>query len=58
MPRPRPWRTCWRAEKDHFASRWDIARDEFDCTELQRDWLVFGTELDGLIEEMNPELVA
>ena len=50
--------------KDHIASSCSIARDDFDYPELtdkgglQRVWQVFGAELDGLMEEMNRELVA
>ena len=57
--------TEWlRLMKDHIASSCSIARDDFDYAELadkgglQRVWQVFGNELDGLMDEMNRELVA
>ncbi|MCC6507371.1 MAG: restriction endonuclease subunit R, partial [Aquimonas sp.] len=57
--------TDWlRRMKDHIASSCSIARDDFDYAELadkgglQRVWQVFGNELDGLMDEMNRELVA
>ncbi|WP_235180066.1 type I restriction-modification enzyme R subunit C-terminal domain-containing protein [Acidithiobacillus thiooxidans] len=57
--------TEWlRLMKDHIASSCSIARDDFDYAELadkgglQRVWQVFSNELDGLMEEMNRELVA
>ncbi len=60
-----PEQTDWlRLMKDHIASSCSIARDDFDYAELadkgglQRVWQVFGNELDGLMEEMNRELVA
>ncbi|MEL5849211.1 MAG: type I restriction-modification enzyme R subunit C-terminal domain-containing protein [Candidatus Igneacidithiobacillus chanchocoensis] len=59
-----PEQTEWlRLMKDHIASSCSIARDDFDYAELadkgglQRVWQVFGNELDGLMEEMNRELV-
>ena len=60
-----PEQTEWlRLMKDHIASSCSIARDDFDYAELadkgglQRVWQVFGNELDGLMDEMNRELVA
>ena len=60
-----PEQTEWlRLMKDHIASSCSIARDDFDYAELadkgglQRVWQVFGDELDGLMDEMNRELVA
>ncbi len=60
-----PEQTEWlRLMKDHIASSCSIARDDFDYAELadkgglQRVWQVFGSELDGLMDEMNRELVA
>jgi len=60
-----PEQTDWlRRMKDHIASSCSIARDDFDYAELadkgglQRVWQVFGNELDGLMDEMNRELVA
>ncbi|MBU2792661.1 restriction endonuclease subunit R, partial [Acidithiobacillus thiooxidans] len=60
-----PEQTDWlRLMKDHIASSCSIARDDFDYAEmadkggLQRVWQVFGSELDGLMDEMNRELVA
>jgi len=60
-----PEQTDWlRLMKDHIASSCSIARDDFDYAELadkgglQRVWQVFGNELDGLMDEMNGELVA
>ena len=53
-----------RLMKDHIASSCSIGRDDFDYAELadkgglQKVWQVFGEELDGLIGEMNVELVA
>ena len=50
--------------KEHIASSCNISRDDFDCAELadkgglQRAWTLFGKELDGLMNEMNEELVA
>ena len=50
--------------KDHIASSCCISRDDFDYGQLvdkgglQRAWRVFGAELDGLMNEMNEELVA
>jgi type I restriction enzyme R subunit len=60
-----PEQTDWlRLMKDHIASSCSIERDDFDYAELadkgglQRVWQVFGSELDGLMDEMNRELVA
>ena len=50
--------------KDHIASSCSISRDDFDYAALadkgglQRVWGVFGQELDGLMGEMNSELLA
>lgn len=60
-----PEQTEWlRLMKDHIASSCCISRDDFDYGQLvdkgglQRAWRVFGAELDGLMNEMNEELVA
>ena len=60
-----PDQTDWlRLIKDHIASSCSIARDDFDYAEfadkggLQKAWGVFGPQLDGLMLEMNEELVA
>lgn len=57
--------TEWlRMMKDHIASSCRISRDDFDYAEfankggLQKVWSVFGKELDGVMNEMNEELVA
>ena len=57
--------TEWlRLIKDHIASSCSIARADFDYAEfadkggLQKAWAVFGKQLDGLMDEMNVELVA
>jgi type I restriction enzyme R subunit len=57
--------TEWlRLMKDHIASSCSIARDDFDYAEfaakggLQKVWGLFGEELDGVMAEMNEELVA
>jgi type I restriction enzyme R subunit len=57
--------TEWlRLMKDHVASSCAIGREDFDFAELadkgglQRAWGLFGAELDGLMDEMNLELVA
>ncbi len=57
--------TEWlRLMKDHIASSCSISRDDFDYAELadkgglQKVWGLFGKELDGLMNEMNEELVA
>lgn len=57
--------TEWlRLIKDHIASSCSISRDDFDFAEmadrggLQKVWGVFGSALDGLMNEMNEELVA
>ncbi|MDO5102079.1 MAG: type I restriction-modification enzyme R subunit C-terminal domain-containing protein [Lautropia sp.] len=53
-----------RLIKDHIASSCSICRDDFeygplvDKGGLLRVWKVFGEELDGLMSEMNEELVA
>ncbi len=60
-----PEQTEWlRLMKDHIASSCSIGRDDFDYAELagrgglQKVWAVFGEQLDGLMGEMNEELVA
>ena len=60
-----PEQTDWlRLIKDHIASSCSIARDDFDYAGfadkggLQKAWGVFGPQLDGLMLEMNEELVA
>ena len=60
-----PEQTDWlRRMKDHIASSCCIEREDFDYAELagqgglQRAWKLFGAELDGLMNEMNQELVA
>jgi type I restriction enzyme R subunit len=60
-----PEQTEWlRLMKDHIASSCSISRDDFDYAELadkgglQKVWAVFGNQLDGLMDEMNVELVA
>lgn len=60
-----PEQTEWlRLIKDHIAASCSIARDDFDYAELagkgglQKAWAVFGEQLDGLMREMNEELVA
>ncbi len=60
-----PEQTEWlRLIKEHIASSCMIGRDDFDYAEfadkggLQRAWGVFGEQLDGLLREMNEELVA
>jgi type I restriction enzyme R subunit len=57
--------TEWlRLMKDHIASSCSISRADFDYAELadkgglQKVWSVFGADLDGLMAEMNRELVA
>jgi len=57
--------TEWlRLMKDHIANSLGISRDDFDYAELadkgglQKVWGVFGGQLDGLMDEMNRELVA
>lgn len=53
-----------RLMKEHIASSCCISRDDFDFAELadkgglQKAWGLFGKELDGLMDEMNWELVA
>jgi type I restriction enzyme, R subunit len=72
LPPQRPARTAFTPEqtewlrlmKDHIASSCSISRDDFDYAELaDKGGLaesvgVFGKELDGLMDEMNVELVA
>ena len=60
-----PEQTEWlRLMKDHIASSCSITRDDFDYAELagkgglQKVWSLFGNQLDGLMDEMNEELVA
>lgn len=60
-----PEQTEWlRLMKNHIASSCSIQREDFDYAELadqgglQKAWGVFGAELDGLMNEMNEELVA
>lgn len=57
--------TEWlRMMKDHIAASCSISRDDFDYAEfadrggLQKVWQLFGKELDGVMDEMNRELVA
>lgn len=60
-----PEQTEWlRLMKDHIAASCSVAREDFDFAEfanrggLQKAWGLFGTELDGVMLEMNQELVA
>jgi type I restriction enzyme, R subunit len=60
-----PEQTEWlRLMKEHIASSCSITRDDFDYAELaskgglQKAWALFGSDLDGLMAEMNGELVA
>ncbi|MBL8351388.1 MAG: DEAD/DEAH box helicase family protein [Burkholderiaceae bacterium] len=60
-----PEQTEWlRLIKDHIASSCSVAREDFDHAEfakrggLQRAWGLFGDGLDGVMDEMNRELVA
>jgi type I restriction enzyme R subunit len=60
-----PEQTEWlRLIKEHIASSCSIGRDDFDYAELagkgglQKAWTIFGEQLDGLMQEMNEELVA
>jgi len=60
-----PEQTEWlRIIKDHIASSCSITQADFDYAEfankggLQKAWAVFGEQLDGLMTEMNEELVA
>jgi len=60
-----PEQTEWlRLMKDHIAASCRIGRGDFDYAELahkgglQGVWKVLGAELDGLMDEMNEELVA
>jgi type I restriction enzyme, R subunit len=57
--------TEWlRLIKDHIAASCAIARNDFDYAPfadkggLQKAWGLFGSELDGLMKEMNEELAA
>ena len=53
-----------RLMKDHIASSFRIERDDFDYAQLadkgglQKAWAVFDGQLDGLLGELNEELVA
>lgn len=53
-----------RLLKDHVASSGSVGREDFDYAQLaakgglQKAWDVFGEPLDGLLAEMNEELVA
>ncbi len=53
-----------RLMKDHIASSFRIERDDFDYAQLadkgglQKAWAVFEGQLDGLLGELNEELVA
>jgi type I restriction enzyme R subunit len=60
-----PEQTEWlRMMKNHIAASCSIARDDFGFAELadrgglQKAWGVFGDQLDGLMDELNRELVA
>jgi type I restriction enzyme R subunit len=60
-----PEQTEWlRLIKDHIASSCSVSRDDFDHAEfakrggLQKAWGLFGDALDGVLDEMNRELVA
>ncbi|MDP2828863.1 MAG: type I restriction-modification enzyme R subunit C-terminal domain-containing protein [Sulfuricellaceae bacterium] len=60
-----PEQTEWlRLMKEHIASSCSISREDFDYAELagkgglQKVWTVFGEQIDGLMDEMNEELVA
>ena len=60
-----PEQTEWlRMMKDHVAASCSIARDDFDLPGfadhggLHRAWGLFGADLDGVLREMNEELVA
>jgi len=60
-----PEQTEWlRLIKDHIAASCSIRREDFDYAEfadkggLQKVWTVFGGELDGLMKDLNEELVA
>ncbi|MDZ7622164.1 MAG: type I restriction-modification enzyme R subunit C-terminal domain-containing protein [Candidatus Competibacteraceae bacterium] len=60
-----PEQTEWlRLIKDHIAASCAMSRDDFDYAPfadrggLQKAWGLFGGELDGLMREMNEELVA
>jgi type I restriction enzyme R subunit len=60
-----PEQTEWlRLIKDHIASSCAISREDFDYAQLagkgglQKAWQLFGEPLDGLLEEMNQDLVA
>ena len=60
-----PEQTEWlRMMKDHIATSCSVVRDDFDYAEfanrggLQKAWGLFGEDLDGVMAEMNEELVA
>ncbi len=60
-----PEQTDWlRLMKEHIAVSCNIGREDFDYAEfadkggLQKVWGLFGPALDGLMDEMNRELVA
>ena len=60
-----PEQTEWlRLIRDHIASSCSFSREDFDYAQLagkgglQKAWNVFGEQLDGLLAEMNEELVA
>ena len=60
-----PEQTDWlRMMKSHIAASCCIARDDFGFAELadrgglQKAWGLFGDQLDGLMDELNRELVA
>jgi type I restriction enzyme R subunit len=60
-----PEQMAWlRMVKDHIASSCSISREDFDYAPLadhgglQKAWGLFGEQLDGLLAEMNEELVA
>jgi type I restriction enzyme R subunit len=60
-----PEQTEWlRLMKDHIAASCSVAREDFDFADfanrggLQKAWGLFGAELDGVMLEMNQELVA
>nr|WP_297353896.1 type I restriction-modification enzyme R subunit C-terminal domain-containing protein [uncultured Caldimonas sp.] len=60
-----PEQTEWlRLMKDHISSSCAISREDFDYAGLagkgglQKAWNLFGQALDGLMQEMNEELVA
>lgn len=60
-----PEQTEWlRLIKDHIAASCAISREDFDYAQLAthggltKAWQVFGEQIDGLLAEMNEELVA